>query len=86
MDRRHRPQFVRVEMTLTDTEILGDNRRAFDNKDSGIAYFDSAGGVARGNECTRNWCGICIEETANPELVDNDCHDNTEADILDLRP
>jgi parallel beta-helix repeat protein len=56
-----------------------------DNSEAGIAYFDEAGGVAQGNECSGNLYGIYVEATADPELVDNDCHDNSKADIVDER-
>jgi len=55
------------------------------NKDSGIVYFGDAGGLARQNECYENKWGIYISATANPSLVDNDCHDNKEADVRDFR-
>jgi len=57
-----------------------------DNNLVGIYYADDTGGVAQGNECSGNWVGIYVEEAANPDLVDNDCHDNSEADVLDKRP
>ena len=55
------------------------------NQEGGIIYFHNSGGVARENECSGNKWGIYIEETANPELVDNDCRDNSEADVEDRR-
>ena len=55
------------------------------NGDYGIVYHDLAIGVARGNECSGNRWGIYIKATADPELIDNDCHDNSEADIVDER-
>jgi parallel beta-helix repeat protein len=57
-----------------------------DNELAGIYYVDEAGGVARGNECSGNQWGIYVEATADPELIDNDCHDYSEADIVDERP
>jgi parallel beta-helix repeat protein len=56
-----------------------------DNGVVGIGYADEAGGVARGNECSGNRYGIVVTDAANPELIDNDCHDNIEADVLDER-
>lgn len=56
-----------------------------DNEEAGIAYWGNAGGVARGNECAGNVVGIFIAETAAPDLIANDCYDNTVEDILDLR-
>jgi len=44
-----------------------------------------AGGVARQNVCVGNTWGIYVAETANPDLVDNDCRENTSADVHDLR-
>ncbi|NIN69212.1 MAG: hypothetical protein GTO63_31930 [Anaerolineae bacterium] len=56
------------------------------NAQAGIGFSDSAGGVARGNDCSGNKWGIYVAETADPELIDNDCRDNASEDILDLRP
>lgn len=56
-----------------------------DNMEVGLAYFGSAGGVARNNTCTGNKWGIYVTETASPELADNDCRDNSEADVDDRR-
>jgi parallel beta-helix repeat protein len=55
-----------------------------DNEFAGIGYFGNASGVARQNECSGNTCGIFIMDAADPDLVDNDCHDNS-VDILDER-
>ena len=66
----------RAQPTLESNECK-DNGRA------GIRYWDTAGGVARQNLCTANRWGIYIEKTAAPELVENDCHGNTEGDIVD---
>ncbi len=55
------------------------------NVEAGLIYFDQAGGVARGTECYGNNWGIYVEETANPTLEQNDCYDNTEADVDDRR-
>jgi parallel beta-helix repeat protein len=57
-----------------------------DNDEVGIAFFDESGGVARGNECSGSLYGIYVAATADPDLVDNDCHDNSEANVLDERP
>ena len=56
-----------------------------ENKRSGIAYYENARGVARENECTGNPMGIFVAETANPALIDNNCHDNSEEDVRDMR-
>jgi parallel beta-helix repeat protein len=58
---------------------------ANNNTEAGLLFFDSAGGVARQNECLGNKWGIYVAETANPELVDNDCRENSAADVYDLR-
>ena len=58
---------------------------ANNNVEAGLLYFDGAGGVARQNACMGNKWGIYVEATANPELIDNDCRDNTSADVYDLR-
>lgn len=56
------------------------------NTAAGITYGSNAGGTARQNECAGNArYGLYIAATADPKLVDNDCHDNGEADILDER-
>jgi len=55
------------------------------NKECGIMYFDTTGGVARRNECSGNRWGIYVAETADPSLMDNNCHDNTSRDIWDKR-
>ena len=56
------------------------------NAQAGIGYSDTARGVARANECVGNRWGIYVAETADPDLNDNDCRDNTAEGILDLRP
>jgi parallel beta-helix repeat protein len=56
-----------------------------DNNLVGIYYADEAGGVARWNECSGNLIGIYVEAAADPELIDNDCYDNSEADVVDER-
>jgi parallel beta-helix repeat protein len=55
------------------------------NVEGGIIYMDSAGGAARQNVCIGNKWGIYVAETANPELMDNDCRNNSTADIDDRR-
>lgn len=56
-----------------------------DNVEGGFVYFDESSGVARGNACIGNTWGIHVAVTANPELVNNDCRENSEADIDDRR-
>lgn len=56
------------------------------NTQAGVGYSASAGGVGLQNECLKNRWGIYVAKSAGPQLVDNDCHDNSEQDILDLRP
>jgi len=56
------------------------------NAQARIGYSDLAGGVARENDCVGNRWGIYVAETADPDLIDNDCRDNTSEDLLDLRP
>lgn len=58
---------------------------ASNNTEAGLLYLDSAGGVALKNVCVGNKWGIYVAETANPDLIDNDCRENTTADISDLR-
>jgi parallel beta-helix repeat protein len=55
------------------------------NVQGGIVYFGSASGVARQNECNGNKWGIYVASTAAPELIDNDCRDNSAADVEDRR-
>ena len=55
------------------------------NQRCGIMYSENAGGLARQNECVSNGVGIAVAESANPQLVDNNCHDNTTRDIWDKR-
>lgn len=57
-----------------------------DNAQAGIGYSAKAGGVAFRNQCSGNRWGIYVAETADPELKENECHDNAHEDILDLRP
>jgi parallel beta-helix repeat protein len=55
------------------------------NVEGGFVYFDESSGVARGNACIGNRWGIHVVETASPELVNNDCRENSKADIDDRR-
>ena len=55
------------------------------NVEAGFVYFESASGVARQNECVGNKWGIYVEDTAGPELIDNNCYENTTADVDDRR-
>ncbi len=55
------------------------------NVEGGFVYFDESSGVAQGNTCIGNRWGIHVVETANPELVNNDCRENSQADIDDRR-
>ena len=59
-----------------------EENRCENNNEVGIRYSDSAGGVARQNLCSGNRWGIYIEKTAIPELLENDCHDNREGNIV----
>jgi parallel beta-helix repeat protein len=52
------------------------------NKQVGIRYSGSAGGVARQNECSGNgWHGISVSDQAQPTLENNKCGDNSKAGI-----
>jgi parallel beta-helix repeat protein len=53
-----------------------------DNQGAGIRYAGGSGGVARQNECSGNRWGIQIGGTADPDLQDNSCQSNTEADTV----
>ncbi len=55
------------------------------NGDSGFANFDESSSVISSNECAENLIGIYIQGTANPDLNDNNCHNNLEADVEDER-
>jgi len=51
----------------------------------GITVSDMAQPVLEGNICTENDYGIFIEILANPELRENDCHNNAKRNIMDKR-
>jgi parallel beta-helix repeat protein len=51
----------------------------------GIAVIQQAQPVLEGNVCTENEYGIFIDSLANPELRENDCHNNTKKNIWDKR-
>ena len=51
----------------------------------GIGYLGNSGGIATENECFGNKYGIFIASGANPILSDNNCYDNTSANIMDNR-
>jgi parallel beta-helix repeat protein len=53
--------------------------------DNGILIRQEAHPTLEQNVCTNNGVGISIRETADPDLIDNDCHDNVEANIRDVR-
>lgn len=55
------------------------------NGDSGLANFDESSAIISSNECAENLIGIYVQETASPDLNNNNCHDNVEADIEDER-
>jgi len=52
----------------------------------GLVYAGSQGGTARRNECSGNLVGLLVGEGADPVLQDNNCHDNDEENVRDLRP
>jgi parallel beta-helix repeat protein len=53
-----------------------------DNGDSGIVYFDQAGGVARDNDCSANAMhGIYLGDEAAPTLAGNTLRDNGDSGI-----
>jgi len=56
-----------------------------ENVKVGIFFRDNSSGTAIHNQCIGNSFGIFVDDTANPELVENDCHDNKVADIKDGR-
>jgi parallel beta-helix repeat protein len=53
-----------------------------DNQGAGIRYSGGSRGVARQNECSGNRWGIRIGGTADPDLQDNNCRSNMEADTV----
>ena len=55
------------------------------NVQAGIAFRDQSSGSASRNQCVGNEIGLYVQSSANPELLDNDCHGNTKNDILDER-
>ena len=62
------------EVTLIDNELT-DNFW-------GLLYLGRAGGLARGNDCSRNMDGIAVFQSASPTLEENICSDNMEAGIV----
>lgn len=53
------------------------NNRVYDNTESGIAYFDLAGGIAVGNESYGNGkYGITLRDSVQPRLEQNHLHNN----------
>ena len=56
------------------------------NGRTGIAVTDYSSPLLEENICYGNQVGIFIAETANPELLNNDLHDNTQENLIDLRP
>ena len=56
-----------------------------ENVKVGILFRDNSSGTAIHNQCIGNSFGIYVAASANPELVENDCHDNKVADIKDDR-
>jgi parallel beta-helix repeat protein len=71
--------FGQAAPVLEDNDCSG-------NGEAGIHYADSSAGSASNNGCSDNKVGIAVASTANPDLGTNDCRDNTEQDIRDLRP
>jgi len=60
--------------------------RCASNGKVGIAVIEDGTPRLEGNICIKNQGGIYVEASANPELVDNDLYENTQDDLLDLRP
>jgi parallel beta-helix repeat protein len=56
------------------------------NGKAGIAAAENSTPLLQENICFGNQVGIYIAETANPELVNNDLYENTQDDLVDLRP
>lgn len=56
------------------------------NGKAGIAAAENSTPLLQENICYGNLAGIFVAETANPEMANNDLHDNTEDDLVDLRP
>jgi len=51
-----------------------------DNGKNGISFLAESSGEATQNECSGNMQCVYIEDTANPEVADNNCHDNLVGD------
>ena len=51
----------------------------------GILVIEQAQPILEGNICTENDFGIVIENLADPDLRENECHDNTTKDVWDKR-
>lgn len=62
-------------------EILLEGNTCAENKDCGIAYFESAGGTARNNVCRNNALGIGLSDQAAPTLEGNMCEGNLQCGI-----
>jgi len=56
-----------------------------DSVESGVAYFETAGGILQSNTITGNKWGIYVSDTANPAIGDNTVQDNV-TDVDDRRP
>jgi parallel beta-helix repeat protein len=52
----------------------------------GIAVTQDGTPLLEENICTKNQGGIYVEASANPELVNNDLYENSQDDLVDLRP
>jgi parallel beta-helix repeat protein len=65
-----------------EASLLLENNICRDNEDSGIAYFEQAGGTARSNDCSANAMhGIYVDDQAAPTLEGNTLRDNGETGI-----
>lgn len=60
------------------------NQCAF-NEWAGIMVSQTSVPLLKENTCHSNQAGIYIEETADPELVDNELYGNSKEDLVDLR-
>lgn len=68
------------------TEGMAMKNQCTGNGKAGIFAAEYSTPLLQENICSGNLVGIAIVETANPELVNNDLYENTQDDLVDLRP
>jgi parallel beta-helix repeat protein len=74
-----------IGIEVMRTNSLVEENDCSKNRGFGIVYEGKSNGVARRNQCNENKVGIGVDVLANPELIDNLCQNNKEAEIVDKR-